>query len=110
MRRLVVSAFACLLLAACSETRTDGDACATFTDVVAEIEAYTPGGSYEDHEVENQRQWEFRLARASVDATDHDLSDQLRSIAYTASRVVEGTADDKEAFLTEAEPIAQVCN
>lgn len=70
--------------------------------------AYEPG-SASDEEVERNRQWEFRLAQASVMATDHDLSDDLRSIAYLASAVPNGTDEDKQAFLDAAASVRDRC-
>lgn len=96
-------------LSACSEPVGDADACDQFHAVREEVSQYTPSSDLSEEEKEAHRQWEFRLAEASVQATDHDLSIALRRLADVTAAVTYGGAAEMDRFTDLAETIETMC-
>lgn len=109
MRKLLLACCVLALVPACSDTTTDADACRVFGEVDQQIQEFDPNADLDETTVERNRQWEFRLAQASVMATDHDLSVALRAIAYKASAAATGDEGAVSDFLTDATEIRQIC-
>lgn len=102
--------FACVLslalLGGCAATEvgSDEEACETAYEVAKEIDS-GPAPA------EQMNQWEFRLAEASVRATDHELSIALRMLADAASNIADRYEDEErhEVFDTVLERVDKSC-
>lgn len=106
MRKTACFLLSIALLGACSqaEVGTDEEACAIAHEVAEEIDEG-------DVPADKMNQWEFRLAEASVRATDHELSIALRLLADAASNVADRYDDPErhEVFDTVLERVDRAC-
>ncbi|WP_054952012.1 hypothetical protein [Flaviflexus massiliensis] len=86
-------------LSACGSAETGGDAeaCEESQAVGAQIREYRELDTLTTEQANDATQWEFRLAEASVLATDHDLATLIRDQADAAGNVAE-YLDDEEVF------------
>ncbi|MDO5724658.1 MAG: hypothetical protein Q4P33_09735 [Flaviflexus sp.] len=103
--RFLAACLALVLLGGCaSEVGSDEEACETAHEVAREIDAG-------EAPAEQMNQWEFRLAEASVRATDHELSVALRMLADAASNIADRYEDDErhEVFDTVLERVNKSC-
>lgn len=92
-------------LAACgAETGSNEDACREVDAVVREVDEFTAARDLTPQQEDSARQWEFRLAEASVLATDHDLATSIRDLADAAGNVAEDVTDSR--VLDEFEAIS----
>lgn len=95
--------FALLLLVgglcACGSAETGGDAeaCEESQAVVTQIREYREFDTLTAQQANDATQWEFRLAEASVLATDHGLATLIRDQADAAGNVADDL-DDEEVF------------
>jgi len=101
-----IGLIALLGLTACADDSGDASACERFDEIqsdmapiVAKFEDSTRLDDLSAAEAALARQWEFRLAEASVQADDHELSVALRELADDAGNVTKGVAFS--AALTE---------
>lgn len=91
MRRATVLLLVFGLAACGAETGSNDEACREADTVAREVEEFAEPLS--DEQANAARQWEFRLAEASVLATDHDLAVSIRDLADAAGNVAENLED-----------------
>ncbi|WP_182355080.1 hypothetical protein [Flaviflexus huanghaiensis] len=98
-------------LAACgAETGSNDEACREVDAVAVEIREFAE--PLTDEQADSARQWEFRLAEASVLATDHDLAASIRDLADAAGNVAEDLDDARarDTFESIHADVAAKCN
>ena len=111
MKRLLIIGFVLALAGCGAETGSDSEACQVYTEVDPLVRGIDPQASYPMEQEDTYRQLEFRLAEASVLATDHELSVALRTLADKAGNVVEHPADQdtRQLYIDQAGAVAKLC-
>ncbi len=100
---IAACAAVCLVaLGACAERGSDAEACAEYRaidgemmPIVEQLGGDTALADLDKRVQDSFIQWEFRLAEASVVATDHELSHALRDLADAAGNVTESEAAEQ---------------
>ena len=98
MRRLALLLLVGGLAACGSETGGDAEACEESQAVMTQVREYRELDSLTPDQENDVTQWEFRLAEASVLASDHDLATLIRDQADAAGNLAENL-DDADALL-----------
>lgn len=110
MRRLLVLLAAFGVAACGAETGSNDEACREADAVAREVEEFAAPLS--DEQANAARQWEFRLAEASVLATDHDLAVLIRDLADAVGNVAENLNDTyaRDVFDSVYSDVTAKCN